>query len=85
MKSVRRLGALLSLSLRRKSVAYGVGVLVGLSFLAATDAASSAVGFTIGQPIKEYEVIHEDVFCEKLRDKGNHFDFVNSNKHISNN
>lgn len=51
-------------------MAYGVGILVGLSFLATTDAHSTSVGFTVGQPIKEYEVIQEEVFCEKLKDKG---------------
>jgi len=56
--------------LKKKYVAYGVGVLIGLSLLAVADAASASTGFTVGQPVKEYEVIHEDVFCEKLEKKG---------------
>lgn len=70
LESIWQWGIFPSASLRRKYVAYGVGILVGLSFLATTDAHASNVAFTIGQPIKEYEVIHEDVFCEKLKDKG---------------
>lgn len=69
-ETVFKWGALRSFPLRKKYVAYGVGVLIGLSFLAVTDATSNTDGFTVGQPAKDYEVIHEDVFCEKLQDKG---------------